>query len=56
MRINETRLRTFTIVFSILSMVVLYYNLYRKYQSISVCQSQHAQLDAIEASINSTKK
>ena len=56
MRISQTRLRTLHVVFWTLIMVFLNYNLYRKYQSIAVCQSQHARLDALEAQIDSTKR
>jgi hypothetical protein len=37
-------------------MIANAYFLYAKYQSISVCRNQHAQLDALETQINNIKK
>ena len=56
MRIDQIKLRRLTVVFWVLMMVLLNYNLYRKYQSISTCHSQQARLDAIEAQIGGAKK
>ena len=56
MRIDQAKLRAFSVVFSILIIALFQYNLYRKYQFISVCQSQQARLDAVEADLDRMQK
>jgi hypothetical protein len=56
MRIDQITLRRLSVVFWVLIMVSLNYNLYRKYQSISACHGQQARLDAIEAQLGGAKK
>jgi hypothetical protein len=56
MRIDQITLRRLSVVFWVLMMGLLNYNLYRKYQSISACHSQQARLDAIEEQIGGAKK
>ena len=56
MQISQTSLRTLNVVFWILLMAFLSYNLHRKYQSISTCHNQLTQLDALEARIDGIKK
>ena len=53
---NQSKLRAFNIAAWILIIAVLQYNLYRKYQSISVCQSQQARLDDVEADLDRMTK
>ncbi len=48
-------LRTIMVALGIL-MIANAFFLYQKYQSISACQSQHAQLDALQARIDGTKR
>jgi predicted membrane protein len=56
MRMDLAKLRTLSVVFWILLLPYLFYNLHRKYHSIEVCQAQQLRLDAIEAQLGGMKK
>jgi hypothetical protein len=55
-RIDRATLRTFNVLFWILIVGVVQYNLYRKYQALSACESQQVRLDRLEAQLDSPGK
>ena len=56
MPISRKSLMALNVAFWILLVAFLNYNLYRKYQSLAVCQAQLARLDAIEVRIDNLKR
>ena len=56
MRMDLAKWKTLSVVFWILLMPFLFYNLYRKFHSIEVCQAQHLRMDAIETQLGGMKK
>ncbi|WP_210250771.1 hypothetical protein, partial [Bradyrhizobium hipponense] len=56
MRVHASKLRMLSVVFWILLLPCMFYNLYRKYQSLDACRFQQVELEALDATIRGTGK
>lgn len=56
MRVDAPKLRMLSVVFWILLLPCMFYNLYRKYQSLDACRFQQIELEALDATIRGTGK